>query len=129
MTNRYSWGPVWRSRGWARLPESQETALAAILGSDSEVVLICWEHQHIPALVICTSALDAATGGYACGQVPQQLLEGDTDIASEPGQGFAAVDCDDHYPVRLKRAVSNMNPLVPLCGMHSAMGCDRSLSR
>ena len=84
------------------VPEGQEPALAeAILASGAQVVLICWEHQHIPALaqtipsadattiptawpgdrfdVIWTFALDPATGRYAFGQVPQQLLEGDTD--------------------------------------------------
>jgi len=84
------------------VPEGQEPALAeAILGSGDQVVLICWEHQHIPALaqaiptvdattiptkwpgerfdVIWTFALDPATGRYAFGQAPQQLLEGDTD--------------------------------------------------
>jgi hypothetical protein len=65
------------------------------------VVLVRWEHQHIPALaqaiptldatatptkwpgerfdVIWTFALDATAGRYAFGQVSQQLLEGDTD--------------------------------------------------
>jgi len=84
------------------VPEGQEPALAeAILGSGREVVLICWEHRHIPALaqaiptvdattvptkwpgerfdVIWSFALDAAAGCYAFGQVPQQLLVGDTD--------------------------------------------------
>lgn len=84
------------------LPEGQESALAeAILASGDQVVLICWEHQYIPALaqaiptvnadtiptvwpghrfdVIWTFDLDSATGEYAFGQVPQQLLEGDTD--------------------------------------------------
>jgi len=84
------------------LPEGQEPALAAaILGSGSEVVLICWEHHHIPALaqaipavdataiptvwpgnrfdVIWTFSLDPATRRYVFGQVPQQLLIGDTD--------------------------------------------------
>ncbi len=84
------------------LPEGQEPALAeAILASGGEVVLICWEHDHIPALaqaiptldataiptawpgdrfdVIWTFALDPATGRYLFGQVPQQLLDGDTD--------------------------------------------------
>jgi len=33
------------------VPEGQEPALAAaVLASGGEVVLICWEHQHIPAL-------------------------------------------------------------------------------
>lgn len=84
------------------MPEGREPALAeAILASSGEVVLICWEHQHIPALaqtiptvdapaiptvwpgnrfdVIWTFALDPATERYVFGQVPQQLLEGDTD--------------------------------------------------
>jgi hypothetical protein len=83
-------------------PEGQEPALAAaILASGSEVVLICWEHHHIPAIaqaiptvdattipavwsglrfdVIWTFALEPATGRYVFGQVPQQLLDGDTD--------------------------------------------------
>jgi hypothetical protein len=84
------------------VPEGQEPALAeAILASGGEVVLICWEHDRIPALgqaiptvdgttiptvwpgdrfdVIWTFALDPATGRYVFGQVPQQLLDGDTD--------------------------------------------------
>ena len=84
------------------VPEGQEPALIeAILASGGQVVLICWEHHHIPALaqaiptldattvptawpgdrfdVIWTFGLDPATGRYAFGQVPQQLLEGDTD--------------------------------------------------
>jgi hypothetical protein len=84
------------------LPEGQEPALAAaVLASGAEVVLICWEHQHIPALapavptldattipsawpgdrfdVIWTFTLDPAAGRYVFGQVPQQLLVGDTD--------------------------------------------------
>ena len=84
------------------LPEGQEPALAeAILASGGEVVLICWEHHHIPAIaqviptvdattiptvwpgdrfdVIWTFALEPATSRYVFSQVPQQLLEGDTD--------------------------------------------------
>jgi hypothetical protein len=83
------------------VPEGGEPALAdAVLASGSEVVLICWDHQHIPALaqavptgnntavptqwpgdrfdVIWTFDLDPATGRYVFGQVPQQLLEGDS---------------------------------------------------
>lgn len=69
----------------------------------SGIVLICWEHDHIPALasslpaipgtaipqtwpgdrfdVIWTFTLvpGAASVQYAFGQVPQQLLSGDTD--------------------------------------------------
>lgn len=85
------------------LPEGQESALAEAImdASGAEVVLICWEHHHIPALaqaiptvdantiptvwpddrfdVIWTFARDPATGRYVFGQTPQQLLEGDTD--------------------------------------------------
>jgi hypothetical protein len=84
------------------LPEGQESALIeAILASAGQVVLICWEHLHIPALaeaiptvnattipavwpghrfdIIWTFGLDSATGRYVFGQVAQQLLEGDTD--------------------------------------------------
>jgi hypothetical protein len=83
------------------LPEGEEPSLAeAIVGTDSQVVLVCWEHQHIPALaqalpvvdaagipaawpgdrfdIIWTFTLDPATGQYGFGQVPQQLLAGDT---------------------------------------------------
>ena len=78
------------------VPEGQEPALAAaVLASGGGVVLICWEHQHIPAMaqaipaldattipsawpgdrfdVIWTFTLDPATGRYVFGQVPQQL--------------------------------------------------------
>lgn len=84
------------------VPEGQELALAeAILASGGRVMLICWDHDHIPALaqaiptvdassipsawpggrfdVVWTFGLDPASGHYAFGQVPQQLLEGDTD--------------------------------------------------
>jgi len=84
------------------VPEGQEPALAeAVVASSDEVVLICWEHEHIPALarsfptadattiptvwpgdrfdVIWTFSLDPPTGRYVFGQVPQQLLEGDSD--------------------------------------------------
>lgn len=77
----------------SKVPEGQEPDLAeAILGSGDQVVLICWEHHHIPALaqaiptvdatptvwpgdrfdLIWSFALDPATGRYAFGQVPQQ---------------------------------------------------------
>jgi hypothetical protein len=84
--------------------EGQEPQLAASAVTDySGVVLICWEHDHIPALasslpvtsgtaipqpwpgdrfdVIWTFTLvpGAATTQYAFGQVPQQLLSGDAD--------------------------------------------------
>jgi hypothetical protein len=83
--------------------EGQEPQLAASVVSDySGVVLICWEHEHIPALasslptvrgtaipqnwpgdrfdVIWTFTLvsGAATRQYTFGQVPQQLLSGDS---------------------------------------------------
>jgi len=84
--------------------EGQEPQLAAsVVSGYSGVVLICWEHDHIPALA---SSLPAAPGTaipqawpgdrfdviwaftlvpaaasvqYTFGQVPQQLLSGDTD--------------------------------------------------
>jgi hypothetical protein len=84
--------------------EGQEPQLAASLVSGySGVVLICWEHGHIPALasslpaipgtaipqtwpgdrfdVIWTFTLvpGATPAQYTFGQVPQQLLSGDTD--------------------------------------------------
>jgi hypothetical protein len=86
----------------SQFAEGQEPALAqAILAYGAEVTLICWEHDHIPALaqaipttnadaipaawpderfdVIWTFDLEPATGKYTFGQVPQQLLGGDTD--------------------------------------------------
>jgi hypothetical protein len=84
--------------------EGQEAQLAAsVVSGHSGVVLICWEHGHIPALasslptirgtavpqawpgdrfdVIWTFTLvpGAAKTQYAFGQVPQRLLSGDTD--------------------------------------------------
>jgi hypothetical protein len=84
--------------------EGQEPQLAAnVVSTYSGVVLICWEHDHIPALasslpaaagtvipqlwpgdrfdVIWTFTLvpGSATSYYTFGQVPQQLLSGDTD--------------------------------------------------
>jgi hypothetical protein len=64
------------------------------------VVLLCWEHHHIPDLARAIPTVDATTiptvwpddrfdvvwtftlnptGRYVFGQVPQQLLPGDTD--------------------------------------------------
>jgi hypothetical protein len=85
-------------------PEGDEPALAAsVVSSYSGVVLICWEHDHIPALatalptaagtaipqpwpgdrfdVIWTFTLvpGSAQAQYTFGQIPQQLLSGDTD--------------------------------------------------
>jgi hypothetical protein len=84
--------------------EGQEPQLAAsVVSSYSGVVLICWEHEHIPALaaalptaagtvipqawpgdrfdVIWTFTLVPGPTGaqYTFGQIPQQLLSGDTD--------------------------------------------------
>jgi hypothetical protein len=44
------------------LPEGQEPALAeAILDSGGGVVLICWKHQHIPALAQAIPTVNATT--------------------------------------------------------------------
>ncbi|MGO9503020.1 MAG: hypothetical protein ACLPUO_15925 [Streptosporangiaceae bacterium] len=84
--------------------EGQEPQLAAsVVSGYAGVVLICWEHDHIPALasslpvtpgtaipqkwpgdrfdVILTFALvpGSAPAQYTFGQIPQQLLSGDTD--------------------------------------------------
>jgi hypothetical protein len=79
----------------------QESAFAdAVLAGGAEVVLVCYEHGRIPALVagfptvdgtaipsvwpddrfdvIWTLTLDPVAGRYVFGQVPQQLLDGDT---------------------------------------------------
>jgi hypothetical protein len=81
--------------------EGQEPQLAAaVIGEYDGVVLICWEHDHIPALadalptvagtaipqpwpgdrfdVIWTFTL-AGQGQYTFGQIPQLLLSGDAD--------------------------------------------------
>jgi hypothetical protein len=80
----------------------QEAGFAdAVLAGGAEVVLICYEHHRIPALVrgvptvdgtavpavwpddrydvIWTFSLNPATGRYVFNQVPEQLLDGDTD--------------------------------------------------
>lgn len=84
--------------------QGQEPDLAAsVVANSSGVVLICWEHDHIPALatsfpvvantvipsvwpgdrfdVIWTFTLAAGTRAtqYVFGQVAQRLLSGDTD--------------------------------------------------
>jgi hypothetical protein len=84
--------------------EGQEPQLAAsVVSSYSGVVLICWEHDHIPALASSLPAVPGtvmpqawpgdrfdviwaftlvpgpAPAQYAFAQVPQQLLSGDTD--------------------------------------------------
>ena len=82
----------------------QESELAASVVNDhSGVVLICWEHHHIPTIASAlpvvggtvipsawpkhrydvvwtfTLAPDAATTQYAFGQIPQLLLSGDSE--------------------------------------------------
>ena len=89
--------------------EGQESPLAAnVVSSYAGVVLICWEHDHIPSLasslptiagsaipqawpgdrfdVIWTFTLapGAASPSYTFGQVPQQLLSGDADTIIQP---------------------------------------------
>ena len=89
--------------------EGQEPQLAAsVVSTYSGVVLICWEHRHIPALasslpaipgtvipqkwdgarfdVIWTFALvpGSAPAQYTFGQVPQQLLSGDAGTVISP---------------------------------------------
>jgi hypothetical protein len=84
-------------------PQGDEDELAAsLVSSYSGVVLICWEHDHIPVIasalptvnkadiphkwpgdrydVIWTFTLDPDAGApsYTFGQVPQQLLAGDS---------------------------------------------------
>ncbi|HEY6311844.1 MAG TPA: hypothetical protein VIY52_13705 [Streptosporangiaceae bacterium] len=82
--------------------EGSEPQLAAgVVSGYSGVVLICWEHEHIPAIatslptvpgtiipqpwpgdrfdVIWTFTLTPGTTQYTFGQIPQQLLSGDTD--------------------------------------------------
>lgn len=84
--------------------EGQESDLAlSVVKNSSGVVLICWEHDHIPALATAfpviakteipstwpsdrfdviwtfTLAPDAGQPLYVFGQVPQQLLVGDAD--------------------------------------------------
>ena len=82
--------------------EGSEPQLAAsVVSSYSGVVLICWEHDHIPAIatslptapgtvipsawpgdrfdVIWVFTLVPGTAQYAFSQIPQQLLSGDTD--------------------------------------------------
>ena len=89
--------------------EGQEPQLAdSVVSNCSGIVLICWEHQHIPALA---SSLPAVPGTaipqkwpgdrfdvvwtfrlvpgstpaqYAFGQIPQQLLSGDADTIISP---------------------------------------------
>jgi len=89
--------------------EGQEPQLAAsVVSTSSGVVLICWEHRHIPALasslptsagtvipqkwpgdrfdVIWSFTLvpGSAPAQYTFGQIPQQLLSGDTGTPIQP---------------------------------------------
>ncbi len=84
--------------------EGQEPQLAgSVVSSYSGVVLICWEHDHIPSLAsslpavqrtaipqqwpgdrfdviwVFTLVQGTAPAQYTFGQIPQQLLLGDTD--------------------------------------------------
>jgi hypothetical protein len=93
----------------SQFAEGQEPQLAAsVVSTYPGVVLICWEHQHIPALasslpaipgtvipqqwpgdrfdVIWTFTLvpGSAPAQYTFGQVPQLLLSGDTDTPISP---------------------------------------------
>jgi hypothetical protein len=84
------------------VPEGQEPDLInTILTGGDTVVLICWEHHHIPALaqaiptvnaatvppvwpdnrfdVIWSFTRDPADAQYTFGQIPEQLLAGDAD--------------------------------------------------
>lgn len=86
------------------VPEGQEaTLISSILASYSGIVLICWEHHHIPSLATAIPTAPATTipavwpndrfdvvwsftstpgtqiVEYSFSQIPQQLLAGDTD--------------------------------------------------
>ncbi len=88
-------------------PEGQEPALAAaVVGDYAGVVLICWEHQHIPAIaaalptvsgtqipaawpgdrfdLIWSFSLDAGASStaYVFSQIPQQVLSGDSNTVA-----------------------------------------------
>jgi len=89
--------------------EGQESQLiASVMSTYSGVVLICWEHQHIPALASSVPAIPgtaipqkwpgdrfdviwtftlvpgAAPAQYTFGQVPQRLLSGDMSTVIQP---------------------------------------------
>lgn len=89
--------------------EGQESDLASsIVSNSSRVVLICWEHNHIPALasafpLVSNTAIPRPWPGdrfdavwtftiaegtrltqYVFGQIPQQLLSGDSDTVIAP---------------------------------------------
>lgn len=89
--------------------EGDESDLAeSVVASSSGVVAVCWEHHHIPALANAfplvpdtlipsawpddrfdviwtfTVATGAQSAQYVFGQIPQQLLSGDTDTVIQP---------------------------------------------
>lgn len=90
--------------------EGQESALAdAVVTNDTGVVLICWEHQHIPAIATALPTVsgtqippgwpgdrfdliwsfslkaEASTAVYRFSQMPQQVLAADVaTIVEEP---------------------------------------------
>ncbi len=84
-------------------PEGQESALAAaVVARYAGVVLICWEHQHIPAIAAALPTVSgtqipaawpgdrfdliwsfslqpgASSTSYVFAQIPQQVLPGDS---------------------------------------------------
>jgi hypothetical protein len=92
-------------------PEGQEPALAAAVVADyTGVVLICWEHQHIPAIAAALPTVSgtqipaawpgdrfdliwsfslqpgAASSTYLFSQIPQQVLSGDSATIIEAAQ-------------------------------------------
>jgi hypothetical protein len=92
-------------------PEGQEPALAtAVVADYTGVVLICWEHQHIPAIAaalptVSGTQIPAAWPGhrfdliwsfslntgassttYVFSQIPQQVLSGDSATIIQPTQ-------------------------------------------
>jgi len=94
----------------SRFAQGQEQQLAAsLMRSCSGVVLICWEHSHIPSIasslpVVSRTAIPRKWPGdrydviwsftlvpgpdparYSFGQIPQQLLAGDAATAITPG--------------------------------------------
>jgi hypothetical protein len=89
--------------------EGQEPALAnAVVANYSGIVLICWEHQHIPAIATAlptaagtqiptawpgdrfdliwsfTPQAGASTAAYQFTQIPQQVLAGDAPTIIQP---------------------------------------------
>jgi hypothetical protein len=98
--------------------EGQEPELAdSVVSTCSGVALICWEHEHIPALASSLPAVPGtvippqwpgdrfdviwaftlgpgpAPAQYGFGQIPQQLLSGDTATVIAPAGGLPGVPC------------------------------------